>query len=90
MTIDDWINYFMKIVKDYKKQQRRRKFSKWTQAIVLDNQNECCNLCGMYYEMLEFDHIDGDKTNNSIENCQALCPNCHTRKTKMRKMGFSF
>lgn len=26
---------------------------------------------------LELDHIDGDNTNNSIENLRYLCPNCH-------------
>lgn len=27
---------------------------------------------------LELHHIDGDRTNNSIENLQILCPNCHS------------
>jgi predicted HNH restriction endonuclease len=26
---------------------------------------------------LELHHIDGDKTNNTLENFQLLCPNCH-------------
>jgi hypothetical protein len=26
---------------------------------------------------LELDHIDGDRTNNRIENLRLLCPNCH-------------
>lgn len=26
---------------------------------------------------LELDHIDGDNTNNLIENLRYLCPNCH-------------
>lgn len=26
---------------------------------------------------LQVHHIDGDRTNNSIENLQVLCPNCH-------------
>ena len=30
---------------------------------------------------LEFDHIRG-RSNNSIENCQALCPTHHRLKTK--------
>ena len=27
---------------------------------------------------LEVHHIDGDKTNNKLENLQLLCPNCHS------------
>jgi hypothetical protein len=27
---------------------------------------------------LEVDHIDGDHTNNKIENLRVLCPNCHS------------
>jgi len=27
---------------------------------------------------LEVHHIDGDCTNNRIENLQLLCPNCHS------------
>lgn len=26
---------------------------------------------------LEIDHIDGDNTNNQLENLRYLCPNCH-------------
>lgn len=26
---------------------------------------------------LELDHVDGDKTNNLLENLRLLCPNCH-------------
>jgi 5-methylcytosine-specific restriction endonuclease McrA len=26
---------------------------------------------------LELDHVDGDKTNNQLENLRLICPNCH-------------
>jgi 5-methylcytosine-specific restriction endonuclease McrA len=26
---------------------------------------------------LQLDHIDGDRTNNLLENLRLLCPNCH-------------
>ncbi len=29
----------------------------------------------------EYYHLDGDGTNNSLENCEGLCPNCHSMKT---------
>jgi 5-methylcytosine-specific restriction endonuclease McrA len=28
---------------------------------------------------LELDHIDGDSTNNLVENLRLLCPNCHSQ-----------
>ena len=38
---------------------------------------------------VEVHHIDGDKLNNTLENLQILCPNCHyftdTYKSKNRK-----
>lgn len=29
----------------------------------------------------EYYHIDGDGTNNSLDNCEGLCPNCYSIKT---------
>lgn len=34
---------------------------------------------------LEIHHIDGDKTNNTIENLQILCPNCHALTDNYRR-----
>lgn len=28
---------------------------------------------------LQLDHIDGNHTNNKLENLQILCPNCHAK-----------
>lgn len=33
---------------------------------------------------LELHHVDGDKYNNSIENIQLLCPNCHALTSNYR------
>lgn len=33
---------------------------------------------------LELHHIDGDRTNNIIENLQLLCPNCHSQTKNFR------
>lgn len=46
---------------------------------------EECVECGLGPEWnskpitLQLDHIDGDKFNNTKENLQILCPNCHTQ-----------
>lgn len=29
--------------------------------------------------MLQFDHVNGDKNDNSKINLRAICPNCHTQ-----------
>jgi hypothetical protein len=46
---------------------------------------EICNRCNLaewlgYKLQLDIDHIDKDKTNNSLNNLQYLCPNCHRLK----------
>ena len=45
-----------------------------------------CNLCGIdswndQQLVLEIDHVDGQYWNNTKENLQFLCPNCHSQKT---------
>ena len=38
-----------------------------------------CARCGwdLYPDVLEVNHIDKDRTNNSIDNLEILCPTCH-------------
>ena len=58
----------------------------------LFEKNKCsCEICGWSKENiytktipLEVHHIDGDYRNNSEENLQLLCPNCHSL-TEMSK-----
>lgn len=61
-----------------------------------------CEMCG-WSEMsvdgripVELDHINGERTNNRIENLRVLCPNCHSlqpthrgrnKKVFLRKMA---
>lgn len=44
------------------------------------NQCEQCKLTEWLEQpiVLEVHHLDGDKTNNTLENLQLLCPNCHS------------
>ena len=53
-----------------------------------------CEKCGRTHWfddpiVLELHHIDGNKTNNSLENLQLLCPNCHshTDNFKSKKLN---
>jgi len=64
--------------------KRRRNFSKATKKRVLQLQANQCNVCGNLLDIKEFDHINGNPFDTSLFNCQALCPNCHARLTRMR------
>ena len=51
---------------------------------IFEKHNNACECCGWskinpYTQLipLQIHHIDGDCTNNSEENLQLLCPNCH-------------
>ena len=48
-----------------------------------------CECCGISEWMgkpitLEIHHIDGNKKNNSLDNLQILCPNCHSQTSNWR------
>ena len=49
-----------------------------------------CAFCGNEGEWigkpiaLELDHIDGDNTNNELDNLRFLCPNCHATTSTYR------
>jgi hypothetical protein len=62
---------FNKLSWDYK----RRK-------VILEQNNKClkCNLDEWMNEKLklEVNHINGDRSDNTRENLEALCPNCHS------------
>jgi len=73
------------IEKSMSKPKARRSFSKTTKKIRLSEQKNKCNHCGKKSKMWDFDHIDGNSSNNSLDNCQALCPNCHAKKTRNTK-----
>ncbi|HXG74081.1 MAG TPA: HNH endonuclease signature motif containing protein [Candidatus Nitrosotenuis sp.] len=64
--------------------ERRYAFSEDTKKAVLRVQRYRCAVYGCKFRnwrLLEFDHIRG-RSNNSIMNCQALCPTHHRLKTK--------
>ena len=46
---------------------------------IKEHKCECCGLTTWLNQPipLELHHIDGDRTNNKIENYELLCPNCH-------------
>ena len=44
-------------------------------------QHGLCKKCDNPPPRWEYDHIDGNRSNNRLSNCQGLCPNCHSIKT---------
>ncbi len=80
------------IEKSMSKPNKRKDFSKSEKATIKKIQKNRCNTCGKKSAVLEIDHIDGDSSNNSLDNAQALCLDCHaikTRKVKQRKLKLS-
>ena len=56
---------------------------------VLEEQDNKCNHCGIGEWnskpiVLELEHKDGNNTNNSRENLECICPNCHSQTTTWR------
>ena len=62
----------------------REPFSELVKQTTLQNQDDKCNMCNMPLSnnVIEYDHIDNDKTNNQLSNCQVLCINCHSKKLR--------
>ncbi len=57
---------------------------------VKEEQKFSCNRCKLFDWLgqpitLEVEHKDGNKLNNSRENLEALCPNCHSLTPTWRK-----
>ena len=64
------------------KTKERRYFSAEVKKQVLIDQKYKCAICKKSIGVWDYDHKDGNRSNNKISNCQALCPNCHAKKTR--------
>ena len=63
----------------------RKSFSHYEQLQILAEQDYKCRQCSTRFSKTvhpQFDHIDGDNSNNHIENGQAICANCHDVKSR--------
>ena len=57
---------------------------KWVHKHLSDLHGYNCTVCGISEHngkpiVLECDHIDGDRKNNSVSNLRLMCPNCHSQ-----------
>lgn len=67
-----------------------KKKGKTTLIPLIHLRGRKCENCGLTEWLgkeitLEIHHIDGDHLNNSLENLQLLCPNCHSYTENWRK-----
>ena len=67
----------------------RKDFTESTKKSSRFIQGNVCNRCKKYTDLWDYHHRDRDRSNNSLENCEALCPYCHAEKTRQRKNKFS-
>ena len=71
----------------------KKKLSVYIRQYLFEKNNNKCELCG-WGEVnqftnkipLEIHHIDGNHLNNSPDNLQVLCPNCHSLTNSFRKI----
>ena len=71
--------------KNCRKLGKRKNPSEAKKKKVLQRQKYRCKICGRRTKFFDFDHIK-DRSNNDIDNIQALCLDCHAEKTR-RRMG---
>jgi hypothetical protein len=71
---------------DYQIEQRIKsgKFSARTAKNWLIRQDNCCKICGLKNWnnkeiILILDHINGDSSDNSLENLRLVCANCDSQ-----------
>ena len=82
-----WLElYAQYVTRRKKKPEKRKDFSISIKKAVLARQLNRCGSCMSHYPRLQFHHKDRNHSNNSISNCQALCPNCHDMKSWKTKL----
>lgn len=80
IPLEDWLKKGVIVKSTYLKK-------KLISAGIIDNICVECELHDNWNGLpieLELDHIDGDKSNNLLDNLRLLCPNCHSQTPTFR------
>ncbi len=69
---------------------RTLKDGEWTRRLLVEKFGYACAKCGISEWCnspitLEVNHIDGDASNNVLENVEFLCPNCHSQTSTFKR-----
>jgi len=68
-----------------RKRKERKGFPQSIREKVLRKQDHKCAHCRKLLNVVDYDHKNGNRSDNRESNCQALCPNCHAIKTRREK-----
>jgi len=69
---------------------QRRGLSGIQKAQVRDRQYGKCNMCFTPPTKWKYDYIDGDKSNNDLNNCQGLCFDCYLIKIQRNNQAIIY
>ncbi len=61
---------------------QRRGWSSIQKEQVRSRQYGKCNMCFTPPSHWKYYHVDDNKSNNDLDNCQGLCPDCYSVKTE--------
>jgi peptidoglycan/LPS O-acetylase OafA/YrhL len=77
-----WIVGIAVLLSGQVKKEKRKSFSILVKRETVRKQKAKCARCKtkLVDYGLDFDHKNGDRSNNKLSNCQALCTPCHRRK----------
>ena len=73
---------YKKLKYRYGKHRKRQYFPTYIKEDTIRKQHYKCAICKKGISICDFDHKDGNRSNNDPSNCQGLCPNCHAKKTR--------
>lgn len=73
------------VIKKLTRKKERRGFPDVVRERVLKKQKHRCAHCKCLLNTYDWDHKNGKRYDNSESNCQALCPNCHAKKTRSKR-----